>query len=320
MKKFLTLLVLLPMLAFSQTEKENYKKVSAQFEELYNASEYEKIFEMFADEMKAALPLEQTKVFFQGLNTQTGKITSREFDKYVNGTFASYKTKFERALFAIDISVNESMQINGLLVKPFVDGNLPKLERNITKLILPFKEEWTVFWGGDTREQNYHIDSPAQKGAFDMIITNEDNKSYKTDGAKNEDYYAFGKELIAPCEGEIVLVVDGIKDNSPGEMNPNYVPGNSVVLKTENEEYLLFAHFKQHSIVVKQGQQVKQGDLLGLCGNSGNSSEPHLHLHIQNVEDMNKATGAKCYFEEIFVNGELSNDYSPEKSDKVKNK
>ena len=71
---------------------------------------------------------------------------------------------------------------------------------------------------------------------------------------------------------------------------------------------------------MKQGQKVKKGELIGLCGNSGNSSEAHLHFHIQNVEDINKATGAKCYFDEIIVNGKIKNDYSPEKSDKIENK
>ena len=205
------------------------------------------------------------------------------------------------------------------MVKPFVTEKQPTLIRNISKLILPFKEEWTVFWGGDTKEQNYHVAYKAQKNAFDMIITDAKGKSYKTDGKINEDYYAFGKELFAPADGEIVLVVDGIKDNKPGILNPNYVPGNSVIIKTVHNEYLFFAHFKQHSIKVKQGQKVKQGDLLGLCGNSGNSSEPHLHFHIQNIEDMNIATGAKAYFDNILVNGVLKNEYSPVKNDKVKN-
>lgn len=65
---------------------------------------------------------------------------------------------------------------------------------------------------------------------------------------------------------------------------------------------------------------VKQGDLLGLCGNSGNSTEPHIHFHIQNVENMNIATGAKSYFENILVNGEMKKDYSPVKMEKVINK
>ena len=142
----------------------------------------------------------------------------------------------------------------------------------------------------------------------------------KNNREKNENYYVFAKELIAPCDAEVVLVVDGIKDNKPGEMNLYFILGNTVILKTDNDEYLLFTHFKQNSIVVKQGENVEKGELLGLCGNSGNSSEPHLHFHIQNVEDINKATGAKIYFEEIYVNGELKQDYSPIKNEKIKNK
>ena len=80
---------------------------------------------------------------------------------------------------------------------------------------------------------------------------------------------------------------------------------------------MFFAHFKQHSIIVKQGQKVKSGELLGQCGNSGNSTEPHLHFHLQNVEDMTIAVGAKCYFEKILVNGNLKSDYSPIKGDKL---
>lgn len=205
------------------------------------------------------------------------------------------------------------------MVKPFMEEKLSELLRNVSKLKLPFNEEWSVLWGGDTKEENYHIIDKAQKNAFDFIITNSQGKSYKNDGKINEDFYAFGKQLIAPIDGEIVLVVDGIKDNKPGIPNPLYVPGNTVIIKTKNNEYLFFAHFKQNSIVVKQGQIVKQGKVLGLCGNSGNSTEPHIHFHIQNVESMNKATGAKSYFENILVNGELKKYYSPIKTQKVKN-
>ena len=319
-KLILFILIISPFLVFCQTEKETSKIILAEFEKNYNSDKYQEIFEMFSDEMKVYLPIEQTTDFLKGLNNQAGKITSREFIKYENGTYASYKTTFERAILALNISLDKNSKINGLLVKPFKESNLPKLKRNQTKLILPFKGEWTVFWGGDTKELNYHVEYEAQKGAFDIVITDENGKSHNNNGERNEDYYAFEKELIAPCEAEVVLVVDGIKDNKPGEFNPIYIPGNTVILKTINGEYLFFAHFKQNSIVVKQGQKVKKGELLGLCGNSGNSSEPHLHFHLQNVEDMNKATGAKSYFEEIYVNGELKKDYSPIKNEKIKNK
>lgn len=312
------LFILITSLSFGQTEKEDSKKVSAEFHKFYNSDKYKSIFNLFSAEMKSFLPIEKTKNFIEGLKNKAGKIEKREFIKYENGTYASYKTKFNHALFSLNISLDKNGKINGLFVKPFKD-NISKLERNKTELILPFKEEWTISWGGDTKELNYHVKNKAQKNAFDIVITNKNGKTFKTDGKTNEDYYAFGKELIAPCDAEVVLAVDGVKDNIPGEFNSIYIPGNTVILKTKNNEFLFFAHFKQNSIVVKQGQKIKQGELLGLCGNSGNSSEAHLHYHIQNIENMSKATGAKSYFSEILVNGVLKKDYSPIKGEKVKN-
>lgn len=304
---------------FGQPEKTDSKAVSDAFEKLYNTGNFETIFSMFGSDMQDALPLAKTKAFLTGLQSQAGKITKRQFVKYENGTYASYKTNFERALFTVNISVDRDSKINGLFIKPFTDDNLPKIERNSTKLMLPCKGEWTVIWGGDTKELNYHVENVAQKNAFDIVITNDKGVSYKTDGLTNEDFYAFGKELIAPCDGEIVLVVDGVKDNKPGELNPVYVPGNTVIIKTAKNEYLFFAHFKQHSIKVVQGQKIMQGQLLGLCGNSGNSSEPHLHFHIQNTEEMSRATGVKCYFDKLMVNGREKTDYSPIQKDKISN-
>lgn len=320
MNKILSILtlVLFTTFAFGQKEKLNYKVVTDSFELNYNSDNFDEIFASFSPEMQKALPIEKMKEFLVGLKQQAGKITKREFAKYEQ-SYASYKTIFERALFAVNISVDNNSKINGFFVKPFKESNLPKIERNKTKLILPYNGQWNVTWGGDTKELNYHVENEAQKNAFDILIMNEKGSSFKTDGKTNEDYFAFGKELIAPCDGKIVLVVDGVKDNIPGVLNPIYIPGNTVIIKTANNEFLFFAHFKQHSIVVKQGQKVKQGQLLGLCGNSGNSSEAHLHFHIQNVEDMNQATGVKCYFDKIFVNEQLKTDYSPIQNEKIRN-
>lgn len=304
---------------WGQVESPIYKTVAEKFEKEYNLNLYDSIFTMFSAEMQNALPLNKTIEFFIGLNGQAGKITQLEFIKYEMRTYASYKTQFERALFSVNISVDNNAKINGLFIKPFKVDNLPKIERNSTGLLLPFKDTWNVFWGGDTKELNYHVDNEAQKNAFDFLIIDKSGKSYKTDGKTNEDYYAFGKEVIAPCNGEIVLVIDGVKDNIPGQMNLFGVGGNTIVLKTVNNEYLVFCHFKHQSIRVKEGQKVEQGQLLGLCGNTGHSSESHIHFHIQNVEDINQATGVKCYFRKIIVNGQLKNDYSPIKNDIISN-
>jgi murein DD-endopeptidase MepM/ murein hydrolase activator NlpD len=305
--------------SFAQTETAAYKTIADKFEQHYNNDKYDSIFSMFDANMQKALPLEQTIEFLSGVKVQAGQITKRQFIKYANGSVAVYKTNFEKTLLALNISLDGNSKINGFSIRPYTDETQPKLLRNSTKLILPFKDEWTVFWGGDTKEQNYHVSTPAQKNAFDIMITDAKGNSYKTDGKTNEDYYAFGKELIAPCDGEIVLVVDGVKDNTPGQMNTFNVGGNMVIIKTANNEFLVFCHFKHQSIKVKEGQKIKQGELLGLCGNTGNSSEAHLHFHIQNIEDQTTATGAKCYFEKLFVNGQVKQDYSPIKNDKIKN-
>ena len=143
--------------------------------------------------------------------------------------------------------------------------------------------------------------------------------SYKGDSSRNESYLAFGQPIFAPCDGTIVLAIDGVPDNIPGSVNPIHMTGNTLVLKTAAEEYILMAHLKEGSIVVQKGQQVGQGDLLGECGNSGNSTEPHLHLQLQNTRDIHRATGARLFFDRILVNGELKTDYLPIKEEFIKN-
>lgn len=300
--------------ASSQTEKDNYKQVSTKFVSFFNASKNDSIVALFSSEMNAALPIEKFTQVSAGLKSQMGTIKKIRFVR-LQSSSALYETTFDKAVLGMTITLNPKNEIVGLLFKPYTESK--EIVRNTTKMKLPFKGEWSVTWGGDTKEQNYHVESIAQKNAFDILIKDEQGSTHKGTGESNEDYYSFGKELYAPCDGEVVLVVDGVKDNIPGILNPIYIPGNSVIIKTATGEYAFFAHFKQHSIVVKQGQKVSTGALLGLCGNSGNSSEAHLHFHLQNVEDMTKATGAKCYFDQLKVNGVLKLDYSPVKGEKI---
>lgn len=302
---------------FGQTETTIYKTISTQFEKEYNNGSYNKIFDSFSDEMRDALPLEQVISFLSQLKNQAGRIVQREFIGY-ESTYGLYKTKFEKAVFILKISI-DSLKINGLFLSPYTPTSSSKIERNSTELMLPFNGSWHIAWGGDTEELNYHVVNLAEKNGFDIVVRDSSGKSYKTDGKSNEDYYAFGRKIIAPCDGQIILSIDGIKENTPGSKNFLFIPGNSVILKTLNNEYLLFAHLKQNSILVKQGQMVKRGALLGRCGNSGNSSEPHLHFHVQNTEDISVATGIKCFFVKIFVNGQLKYDYSPIKGEMVRN-
>ncbi|WP_243732432.1 DUF3887 domain-containing protein [Pedobacter metabolipauper] len=307
---------LLSGFAFPQAESAISKQSFSNFKKYYNASKFDSIYGMFSSQAKTSLPFEKTNAFLHSLKSKYGNIESYNFTAYDNA-FSVYRTEFEKGQLLINIAVDENNQINGLFVKPYLPETSTVSKRNTTAMHLPFKGEWTVFWGGDTKELNQHAGVEFQKNAFDIIMTNSANKSFKSNGKTNEDYYAFGQQILSPCDGEIVVAVDGIKDNIPGVANPLYIPGNSILLKTKNNEFVFLAHFKQNSIQVKQGDLVKQGQVLGLCGNSGNSSEPHLHFHLQNVDDLLQATGIKCYFEKIDVNGTTKMNYSPIKGDRI---
>lgn len=308
------LLIVVSITARAQTECNICKVKVPAFQKHYNARAYDSIFAMFAPSMKEAVPLPQLRSFLRGIYKEAGKLNTLQFKGYKTN-FAVYRGGFEKEILELHFSINEAEEIDGLLIKPY--DSLKPVERNKTALILPFRGEWSITWGGDTKEQNYHVEALAQRRAFDFVKRGKDGNTHRGDGRKNEDYYAFGQELLAPCAGEVIFAIDGIHDNVPGEMNRMYVPGNSVVIKAADGEYLFFAHFKQGTVRVKRGQRVAKGDVLGLCGNSGNSSEPHLHFHIQDGEDINTATGMKCYFGQLKVNGVPQRDYSPVKDETI---
>lgn len=111
---------------FAQTE--NYKVAMDSFQASYNANKYEEIFNRFSPEMKTALPLEKTKEFLTGLKSQGGTIESREFISYQK-TYALYKTTFAKAVLAVNISLNDQNQMNGLFIKPYEE---PKARENKT--------------------------------------------------------------------------------------------------------------------------------------------------------------------------------------------
>lgn len=311
------LFFIFPLICFCQSESDFYLKAIENYKQYYNTRSYDSLYNMFAPEMKKAITLDVLKQQMDGLHQQVGIVGNISFLEDVDGG-KIYKVDHKSMVFEYSIYLNSENQVIGLRPQPYRDRTIKIIERNITKMTLPFKDEWFVFWGGTDVKQNYHVAYPNQKYAYDILMV-KDGKSYVGNPKNNENYYVFGKDIIAPCDAKVVKVVTGVHDNIPGELNPAQLTGNTVVLETPNKEYLLFAHLKQGSVDVKEGQMVKRGDLLGQCGNSGNTTEAHLHISLQNTIDMNTATGGKLYFDKIIVNGELKEDYLPVKGDVVKN-
>jgi murein DD-endopeptidase MepM/ murein hydrolase activator NlpD len=184
-------------------------------------------------------------------------------------------------------------------------------------LRLPFTDEWTVFWGGRTLEQNYHAANREQRFAYDIVVV-RDGSTHTGSGRSNEDYYCFGRPIVAPAGGSVVTALDGIEDNVPGEMDSPVLAGNHVVINHGNSEYSFLAHFKNGSLRVRQGDTVAQGDTLGLCGNSGRSSEPHLHYHLQNTPDLMNGEGLPAKFRNYYANDELVRRGEPVQGERVR--
>ncbi len=144
---------------------------------------------------------------------------------------------------------------------------------------LPFWGEWVVSQGHDgafTHREEY-------RHAWDFVILGQDGKQYKNDGNLLTDYHCFGKTIVAPADGIISDIQDGIPDNDIGVANLTQNWGNTVVIKHHETLYSSLSHLREYSIKVKKGDYVKAGEPLAQCGNSGRSPYPHLHFQMQST-------------------------------------
>ena len=267
------------------------------FGQCFVEGSFEAIYEKCSKDFKALVAIEQfiemAHSFNQGVESyQLSTTTSLgSLTQYVS--LDNYKER------AICVAFDTTNVIQSLLLKPYIlftesDGHYTK-----NKYIMPVKEEWFIFWGGTNEFINYHYAYASQRYAYDLVIM-KGGQSYKDTTIRNENYYAFNKEVVAPADGQVVKVIDNIADNVPGEMNESQPQpaGNYVVIEHQNNEYSMLAHFKQHSIQVKEGDSIKQGQVIGLCGNSGNSSEPHIHFQVMNSEDYVNGQSIRIRFED----------------------
>jgi len=283
-----------------QAAADRFKKVADRMVKAINEGDYAGIGKDFAKSMEDFLPLEKRKPFFKDLLVQYGKIRELDVPRLILPGQAVFVAHCERGKLDIKVWLDDKDKIIGLLFLPHTP-DIPVPKKHETKLSLPFKDRWRVFWGGDTKELNIHHDAPNQKFAFDFLGVNEHGKSRRGDSQVNEDYFAFGREVLAPADGIVTDVINGVRDNLPGSMNPYSALGNAVFIQHREHEVSVFAHLKLGSTTVKVGDKVKKGQVIALCGNSGNSSEPHLHYHLQNTTVIQDGMGIKCYFQKVSI-------------------
>lgn len=142
---------------------------------------------------------------------------------------------------------------------------------------LPFMGNWTVSqaYNGDITHKGDWAE------ALDFVITDIDQQTFEYPGNKLAHYYCFNKPVLACADGVVQEVIQHIEDNPIGQINLEQNWGNTVILKHAEGLYSKVSHLKQHSVKIKVGDYVKQGDLIARCGSSGRSPEPHLHFQLQ---------------------------------------
>ncbi|ASZ18345.1 MULTISPECIES: M23 family metallopeptidase [Bacillus] len=162
--------------------------------------------------------------------------------------------------------------IGGLAYPADVHSTSPKVV-----VRFPLNERALIGWGGDRLETNYHVIKPNERWAYDILIPPAEVKSSKLD-----DYGIYGAKVMAPASGTVVSINNDEKDLVPGSDDFQSMAGNHIYLRLdETGTFLVLAHLKKGSIKVKEGQHVNEGEFLAQVGNSGSSSEPHLHIHHQ---------------------------------------
>lgn len=226
------------------------------------------------------------------------------------------------SLYARGVELQWKWDATGLLagvsVRPAVtEAPSPHLNTVIqTRLRLPFEGTWNVLWGGRSWEDNPHASVNDQRFALDLLIW-KGTGTFKGDGSHNEQYHCWGMPVVAPADGRVVFVDDGLIDNPPGKVNPARLYGNSVVIDHANGEYSLFAHLMRASIGVKPGDQVKAGQVLARTGNSGVSTEPHLHYQLMDAPEWLKAHGLPPVFVDYLCGGKPTARGEPRRSQQL---
>lgn len=130
----------------------------------------------------------------------------------------------------------------------------------------------------------------------------------------NEKFPGFGREVLAPCDGTVVHTFDGASDHVArrsqfhlvgymlgqkkrfDEGGVHGITGNMVILETDGGEFVSLMHLKKGSVAVEVGQRVTVGQKVGLCGNSGNSTQPHVHMQVTDRAELLESAAIEMAF------------------------
>ena len=148
----------------------------------------------------------------------------------------------------------------------------------------PFSGDWKAVSGGTTKDTSHSWEILNQRYAYDFVLFDENEKYFSGAGKQLKEFYAFGQAVLAPADGTVIRTKNSARDYSkPHDIDffSTNMGGNYIMIEHASGVVSLIAHLQRNSVVVKKGDHVRKGQVIGRCGNSGHSTAPHIHFHIQ---------------------------------------
>jgi len=202
----------------------------------------------------------------------------------------------------------------------------PDPDRPPVELRLPFRGPWATVRTPAERVPSHGTHFGGQTFAFDFVAVDPRRRTasvrdWRTMLATEpvDRFVGFGMPVLAPADSRVVAVHDGEADHearrSPLLLLPyalsqgarlrrgiEAIAGNHVILAIEGQAgYVLLAHLARGSVSVAAGARLVSGDQVGTCGNSGNSTQPHLHVQAMDSSSLPDSRGLAVVFLEYDV-------------------
>ncbi len=188
----------------------------------------------------------------------------------------------------------------------------------VARLHFPGKGEWTISHGGRAKATNHHFDTRMQRFAYDIVVKkNGRRKAPNAPSSDNRSYYCYGREILAPAAGTVLLAINDRKENIPGQAGTK--GGNGVVIDHGFGEFSSLWHAIPGTVRVKTGDTVSPGQVIAQAGNSGHSSGPHLHYHLSTRGRAGGDMGLPAPFVDVWHDDTWREVYEPVRNDRIRN-